>query len=206
MKLLPAKEKKERALGTRLGLKPFRSLSPKAAMVRRPYRPGVHGSKRVRAGSEFKLQLMEKQKMKVSYGLTETQLQRVFEYAISNKKEPVLNSILDKLESRLDSVVYRMGLAPSRIVGRQLVNHGHFMVNGRKVTIPSYHVRVGDVVSVRESSKTMPLFKDLKNTLKGNKESWIKVNEQEITGTVVAKPEHIELPFNLNLVVDYYAR
>ena len=206
MHLLPAKEKRERALGTNLGLKAFRSASPKSAMVRRPYRPGVHGSKRTRAGSEFKLQLMEKQKMKLSYGLTEAQIRKVFSYALANKKEPILQSILNKLELRLDNVVFRMGFAPSRIMGRQLVSHGHFLVNGRKVTVPSYQVRVNDVITIREGRKNILLFKDLKNTLKGRKESWVKMNEQEISGIVVSRPENIELPFNLNLVIDYYAR
>ena len=206
MKLLPAKEKKERALGTKLGLKPYRSLSPKAAMTRRPYRPGVHGAKRTRAGSEFKTQLMEKQKVKLTYGLNETQLKRVFTNALANKKEPILQSILNQIEFRLDNVVYRLGFAPSRIMGRQLVSHGHFTVNGRKVTIPSYRVRVGDVIGIREVRKNMPLFKDLKNTLKGKKESWLKINEQELTGTVTGLPEQVDLPFNLNLVIDYYAR
>ncbi len=206
MKLLPAKEKKERALGTKLGLKPYRSLSPKAAMTRRPYRPGVHGAKRTRAGSEFKTQLMEKQKVKLTYGLNEIQLKRVFTNALANKKEPILQSILNQIEFRLDNVVYRLGFAPSRIMGRQLVSHGHFTVNGRKVTIPSYRVRVGDVIGIREVRKNMPLFKDLKNTLKGKKESWLKINEQELTGTVTGLPEQVDLPFNLNLVIDYYAR
>ena len=206
MKLLPAKEKKERALGTKLGLKPYRSLSPKSAMTRRPYRPGVHGTKRTRAGSEFKTQLMEKQKVKLTYGLNEIQLKRVFTNALANKKEPILQSILNQIEFRLDNVVYRLGFAPSRIMGRQLVSHGHFTVNGRKVTIPSYRVRVGDVIGIREVRKNMPLFKDLKNTLKGKKESWLKVNEQELTGTVTGSPEQVDLPFNLNLVIDYYAR
>ena len=206
MKLLPAKEKKERALGTKLGLKPYRSLSPKSAMTRRPYRPGVHGTKRTRAGSEFKTQLMEKQKVKLTYGLNEIQLKRVFTNALANKKEPILQSILNQIEFRLDNVVYRLGFAPSRIMGRQLVSHGHFTVNGLKVTIPSYRVRVGDVIGIREVRKNMPLFKDLKNTLKGKKESWLKVNEQELTGTVTGSPEQVDLPFNLNLVIDYYAR
>ena len=206
MKLLPAKEKKERALNTRLALKPFRSQSPKSAMTRRPYRPGVHGNSRQRAGSEFKLQLMEKQKMKISYGLNETQLKRIFTNALANKQQSILQSILNQLELRLDNVVFRMGLAPSRIMARQLVGHGHFMVNGRKMNIPSYQVRKGDVISIRPERKQILLFKDLPNTLKGIKEPWLKVNAQEVAGEVVSDPQNIELPFNINLVVDYYSR
>lgn len=206
MKLLSAKEKKERALGVRLGLKPFRSQSPKAAMTRRPYRPGMHGSKRSRTTSEFKIQLIEKQKMKILYGLNERQLKKIFTKALANKKEPILQSILDQLELRLDSIVYRAGFAPSRIMARQAVSHGHITLNGRKTTIASARARIGDHIAIREESKNKALFKDLPNTLKAVKSSWFTVHPQELNVEITGRPQDIELPFNINAIIDYYAR
>jgi small subunit ribosomal protein S4 len=206
MKLLKAKEKKERALGTRLGLKAYRSSSPKSAMNRRPYRPGEHGKRMSRSNSEFKQQLMEKQKMKLSYGLTERQMRKVFETALSTKKS-ILESIVSQLESRLDNVAYRMGFAPSRIVARQFVGHGHITVNGRKVTVPSFVVRAGDIVSIRENSRPKGMFKDVKNALKGHADAaWFIVDPEKLEGKVKSAPEGVELPFNINLVTDYYSR
>jgi small subunit ribosomal protein S4 len=120
MRLLRAKEKKERALGTKLMLKAYRSMSGKSAMVRKPYRPGVHGKNR-QVFSEYKLQLMEKQKIKLTYGLNERQMKNLVKKAIASGK-PIPNYIIFNLESRLDNVIYRMGVAPSRIVARQLVS------------------------------------------------------------------------------------
>ncbi len=207
MKLLPAKEKKERALGTRLGLKAYRSMSPKSAMVRRPQRPGMHGKRPVRNFSEFKQQLMEKQKMKISYGLTEAQMERIFERAVSQKKKSVTESITDQLESRLDSVVYRIALAPSRIVARQIISHGLIEVNGRKVTIPSFAVRTGNEIHVKESKRNSPLFKDIPNLLKTKpKSGWFTADPDKVSVTVTGIPDQTEFPFNINMVVDYYSR
>lgn len=205
MKLLKAKEKKERALGTRLGLKAFRSSSPKSALARRPFRPGVHGKKRARAGSEFKQQLMEKQKIKLSYGLNETQITKVFETA-AKAKQSILESILNQLELRLDNAVYRAGLSPSRIVARQSVSHGHFTVNGRKVTIPSFKVKIGDVIAVRSQRVNAGPYKELAATLKKSTTTWIKVDAEKLSATVTALPHDIELPCNVNMVIDYYSR
>ncbi len=206
MKLLKAKEKKERALGTRLGLKAFRSASPKSAMTRRPYKPGVHNKKSFRGFSEYKQQLMEKQKMKISYGLTEIQMKKLFEKALGGKKS-VSQSVIEQLESRLDNAVFRMGFAPSRIMGRQMVSHGLIQVNGRKVTIPSFAVKKGDVIQVKQAKASSQLFKDLPNILKKQPASgWFSVDAEALKGTIKGTPEEIELPFNLNMVVDYYAR
>jgi len=206
MHLLKSKEKKERALGTKLGLKAFRCNSPKCAMIRRPTKPGMH-SRPGRGFSEFKQQLMEKQKIKISYGLSERQMKTVVTKSLEKKKVGVTDQIVKKLESRLDNVAYRLGFAPSRIVARQLVSHGHFLVNSRRVTIPSYAVKIGDVIAIKEASKTIPLFKDLVNTLKGeNPENWLTRNVQKLEGTVKLLPEGVELPFDINLVIDYYSR
>jgi small subunit ribosomal protein S4 len=207
MHLIKSKEKKERSLQTKLGLKAFRCASPKCAMIRRPTRPGVHTKPPRGGGSEFKRQLMEKQKIKVSYGLSERQMKTVVKKSLENKKAGVTEQIVNKLESRLDNVAYRLGFAPSRIMARQLISHGHFLVNGKKVTIPSYATRTKDVVTIKESSKTIPLFKDLATTLKGESpENWLTRNIQKLEGTVKSRPEGVELPFDVNMVIDYYSR
>lgn len=206
MRLLKKKEKKERALGTRLDLKAFRSQSPKSAMVRRPQKPGMHGKRGRQSQSEYKQQLMEKQKMKISYGLNETQLRKLFTKATAGKKS-VIESVIEQLESRLDNVVYRTGFAPSRIVARQVIGHGHILVNGRKVTIPSYVIRVGDEISIKESKRLSPLFKDIPAILKTKSRlQWISIEPEKFSAKITMTPEHIELPFNTNMVVDYYSR
>ena len=207
MRLLKSKEKKERALGTKLGLKAHRCNSPKCAMIRRPTKPGVH-TRPGRGFSEFKQQLMEKQKIRFSYGLSEKQMNAVVVKALAKKKTAsVTGQIIGRLESRLDNVVYRLGFAPSRIMARQFISHGHITVNGRKVNIPSHILRVGDEVSVREQSRNMIMFKDLANTLKGNNpENWLNRDVQKLEGSMKSKPEGVELPFDINLVIDYYSR
>jgi small subunit ribosomal protein S4 len=207
MRLLKSKEKKERSLGTKLGLKAYRCNSPKCAIIRRPTRPGMH-TRPGRGFSEFKQQLMEKQKIRFSYGLTEKQMSAVVAKALAKKKTAsVTGQIVGRLESRLDNVAYRLGFAPSRIVARQLISHGHFMVKGKKVTIPSYILRVGEVVSIREQSRQIPLFKDLTNILKGeNPENWLTRDVQKLEGFMKSTPEGVELPFDINLVIDYYSR
>jgi small subunit ribosomal protein S4 len=206
MRILKAKEKKERALGVRLGLKAYRSDSPKSAMVRRPTRPGIHGGKRARKPSEYKLQLMEKQKIKFSYGLTERQMKRIVRDALQSK-ESTPSEIVRQLEVRLDNAVFRLGLAPSRIVARQLVGHGHISVNGRKVTIPSYRVKTGEVITIKEKSKNMLFFKDLANILKSKQlPDWLSVDSQTLTGEVKGEPHDVDVPIDINLVIDYYSR
>lgn len=206
MHIIRSKEKKERSLQAKLGLKAHRCNSPKCAMVRRPNRPGVHGGKFTRAGSEFKQQLVEKQRIKVSYGLTERQMQSLFRVALKNKKS-VTDAVVTKLETRLDNVVFRLGLAPSRIVARQVVSHGHIVVNNKKVTIPSYAVSVGDSIGIKASRKNILLFKELPNTLRATTvDSWLSLDPTTLTGTVKHMPEGVGLPFNINLVVDYFSR
>ncbi len=207
MRLIKSKEKKERSLGAKLGLKAHRCNSPKCAMVRRPNRPGMH-TRPSRGGSEFKLQLAEKQKIRYSYGLSEKQMKQTVTGAIANKKTgSVSDQIVKKLETRLDNVVYRLGFAPSRIMARQLIGHGHFMVNGRKVNICSFATKPGDVITIKESSKPMVLFKDLNNVLKGdNPENWLTRNIPKLEGTMKSFPDNVEMPFDINMVIDFYSR
>jgi len=207
---LAAKEKKERALGTKLFLKAFRSYSPKSAMVRRPTRPGMHGDKRVRGASEYKLQLMEKQKIKLTYGLSERQMKNIVGAAIAKRVTGGMSAadrIITALESRLDNIVYRLGISPSRIMARQAVSHGYITVNARKVTIPSYKVKKEDIITIKESYKHILLFKDLGNTLKTHVTlPWLTLDVATLQGTVTAQPHGVDVPFNINLVIDYYSR
>lgn len=204
--LLKAKEKKERSLGTKLFLKGERCSSPKCVMVRRPYRPGVHGKARRRALSEYGTQLLEKQRIRISYGLREEQLARIFKEAL-RKSGAIGELIVNALERQLYNVVFRLGLASSRIIARQLVNHGHFLVNSKKVTIPSYQVRVGDIITIKPASKELLIFKDLPNIIKKYEPpDWLEINKENLEGRVKFLPQNIEIPFDINLVVDYYSK
>ncbi len=199
-------EKKERSLGLKLSIRGERCLSPKCAFIRKPHRPGQHGKKYRRKLSEFGMQLQEKQKVKFSYGLSEKELRRVFEGA-AEKSESVIKNIAEALENRLDNVVMRLGFAESRSIARQLVSHGHILVNGRRVTIPSYRLKVGDVITVRSTSRSNPLFQELPSKLKNyDVPDWLSLDKETPSGKVEALPRNIELPSDINLVVDYYSK
>jgi len=206
MSLLKSKEKKERALGVSLGLKAHRCNSPKCAMVKRPYKPGPHGKSRQKALSEFGQQLLEKQKVMFTYGVRENQLRKIFKES-SKRKESGINPAINLLERRLDNVVFRMGFAPSRIIARQYVSHGHLKVNGRKVTIPSYQIKVNDVITIRPESANLLIFKNVLDSIKQYQAPlWISVNKEKLEGKIKSLPQDIEIPFDINLVVDYYSR
>ena len=115
--------------------------------------------------------------------------------------------VLNVLERRLDNVIFRLGLANSRVIARQLINHGHFLINGRKINIPSYQVKVGDVIVVKPSSLSLLQFNDLANNLKNYKTpDWLELDKEKLTGQIKSMPADIEIPFNINLVVDYYSK
>ncbi len=199
------KEKQERSLGTKLFLKAERCNSPKCVTVRRPQRPGLHG-KAYKMLSEFGQQLKEKQKIRFTYGIREAQMELVFKKA---SKNPGVTGemIISILERRLDNAVYRLGIAPSRSVGRQLVGHGHILVNGRKVTIPSYQVRVGDTITIRPQSNDHLLLKDLGERLKKYEPPvWLVLDLVKLEGKVLSAPKDFEIPFDVNMVVDYYSK
>ena len=199
------KEKQERSLGTKLFLKAARCNSPKCVSVRRPQRPGLHG-KSYKTLSEFGQQLKEKQKIRFTYGIREAQMELVFKKAAKN---PGVTGemIISILERRLDNVVYRLGIAPSRSVGRQLVGHGHILVNGYKVTIPSYQVRVGDTITIRPQSNEHPLLKDLGERLeKYEPPVWLALDAAKLEGKVLSAPKDFEISFDVNMVVDYYSK
>ena len=199
------KEKVERRLGTKLFLKGYRCNSPKCVTARRPSRPGLHGQAR-HTLSEFGTLLNEKQKIRATYGLRETQMRRLFESAAKN---PGITGVLmlQLLERRLDNVVFRLGFAASRSVARQLISHGHIKVNGRKVTIPSFLVKIKDVISIRSESSQHPVLKDLKEQLKKYEPpAWLTLGKEKLEGSMNGVPKDVEAPFDVNMVVDYYSK
>ena len=193
--------------GQKLFLKGSRCYSDKCSISRRNYAPGQHGQKRAKL-SEYGTQLREKQKTKSYYGVGEKQFRGYFQMA-SNKKGVTGDNLLQILESRLDNVVYRLGFGASRAQARQLVNHGQFAVNGKKVDIPSYLVKAGDVITVRENKKENA-------TIKANVEAnaarpvpaWLELNNETLSGKVVrlASREDVDLPIEEHLIVELYSK
>lgn len=205
--MIGPKEKKERALGVRLGLKGDRALSPKSAMVRKPYRPGAHGpNSRPKALSEFGLQIREKRKFKVSYGVNENNLKRIFA-AAQISKGATGAKMLELLERRIDNVVFQLGFAVSRGAARQLVNHGHIAVNGKKVKSPGYEVRKGDKISVLANSKTKAAFAKRKEALeKFEAPAWLRMDPAKLEGEVLSLPADVNAPFEINLLVESFSK
>ncbi|MCB0132980.1 MAG: 30S ribosomal protein S4 [Caldilineaceae bacterium] len=197
--------------GQKLFLKGERCLSPKCAIETRAFPPGQHGRKANfrRKTSDFGLQLREKQKARRVYGVMEKQFRRYFRDA-DRRKGLTGATLLSILESRLDNVVYRLGFADSRAQARQLVRHGHFDVNGRKTDIPSFQVKPGDVIAVRTVSRAKGYFKDRAQIMQSNANppSWLSLNLVNMSGSVEAEPsrEHVEIPLNEQLIVEFYSR
>lgn len=191
--------------GQKLFLKGERCYSPKCAMEKRNYAPGQHGQSRKKI-SEYGLQLREKQKAKRFYGILETQFRNYFDKA-AKKKGITGENLLIMLETRLDNVVFRMGFASSRKEARQLVRHGHFTVNGRKQDIPSFTVKAGDVLKVKEKSASSPKFKEIKD-MSISVPSWITVDVEKLEGKVIAMPrrEDIDTPIAEHLIVELYSK
>jgi len=193
--------------GLKLYLKGDRCYSNKCAFVKRAYAPGQHGQNHKKA-SEYGIQLREKQKVRRIYGVQEKQFSILFDKS-ERMKGVTGENMLRLLELRLDNLIYRAGLAFSRAEARQLVRHGHFTINGRKVNIPSYIVRVGDVFAVKEKSITSPKFVQIAEALEHkNIPAWIDMNKAKLTGSVVALPtrEDIDIPVTEQLVVELYSR
>jgi small subunit ribosomal protein S4 len=164
-------------------------------------------SKRPKALSEYGTQLIEKQKIRFSYGITERQLSNYVKKASEAKGSHTAEKFYEQLESRLDNAVYRMGLAGSRRAARQMVSHGHFMVNGHKVTIPSYQVSPGDAVKIREGSKIKKIFTGLAERLKDyNPPSWVTFDAEKMEGKILEKPKNAETFLDLNVVLEFYSR
>ena len=204
-KYTDAKCRQCRREGCKLFLKGERCTSGKCAIDRRPVVPGQHGAARKKV-TEYGLQLREKQKVRNAYGLLERQFENLYEEASRSKQQTGL-ALLQMLELRLDNVAYRMGIGSSRAEARQRVGQNHLTVNGKKVNIPSYRVKVGDVIAVKESSQTLEMFKALKE-LKVVTPKWLEFNVETLTGKVIALPERDDIDLNIkeNLIVEFYSR
>jgi small subunit ribosomal protein S4 len=184
----------------------FSTLESGKDLAKRPYRPGQHGQDRKAKPSNYAEQLNEKQKVKFTYGLTEKQFHQLFLKA--GKLEGIHGeNFLKLLESRLDNVAYRMGLSKTRRGARQVVNHGHLLVNGKKVNIPSYLVQPGDVISVKEASKEHKAIKESLEAI-NNTVAYVNFDKAKMEGTFVRYPERSELSAEINepLIVEYYSR
>lgn len=194
-----AQYKKSRHLG-------FSTLENGKELARRPYAPGIHGQDRRRKLSEYGVQLQEKQKVRFMYGLNEKQFAKTFKRA--TKMAGITGeNLLQLLETRLDNVVYRMGMATTRRAARQVVNHGHITVNGVKVDIPSYTVKPGDVIAVKEQSLDHPAIKAaVEATL--NRPAYVEFNANKLSGKYLRYPDRSELNPDINeaLIVEYYNR
>lgn len=193
--------------GQKLFLKGERCYGGKCALSRRAYAPGQHGAAKKKL-SEYGVQLREKQKAKRFYGILESQFRNYFEMA-DGKKGITGEVLLQLLESRLDNVVYRMGFGSTRAEARQLVTHGHFTINGKRVNIPSYLTKVGEAIEVCESSRKSIRFKEILD-MTGSKvvPKWIEVDQENLKGRVVAVParEDIDLPVQEHLIVELYSK
>ena len=164
------------------------------------------GARRPKAPSEYGAQLIEKQKIRFSYGISERQLSNYVKKA-SLMKGAGAEKLYEELESRLDNVIYRMGLAATRRAARQMVSHGHFIVNDKKVTIPSYEVRSGDIIKIREGSKGKGIFSSLAEKMKDYKSpTWVSLDSNSIEGKILDKPKNTEGFLDLNAVLEFYSR
>ena len=184
----------------------FSTLETGRELAKRPYAPGIHGQKRAKKLSDYGIQLQEKQKVRFMYGLNEKQFKKTFIEA-GKLKGVHGEDFLKLLESRLDNLVYRIGFATTRRGARQLVNHGHITVNGKKVDIPSFRCKVGDVISVKESDKDLKIIKSSLEALNKRVE-FIKYDEAKMEATYVRYPERSELNADINesLIVEFYNR
>jgi len=193
--------------GSKLFLKGDRCFSEKCAFERRSYAPGQHGKGRIKV-SDYGIRLREKQRVRRIYGVKESQFRRYFEIADSQKGVTGTN-LLVLLERRLDNVIYRLGFADSRSQARQLVKHGHFLVNGRRVDIPSFQVKVGDEIKVRDKSKDIvPIVQAIEAVARRGVPDWLELDAENKKGIVKAMPErsHITMPIQEQYIVEFYSK
>lgn len=200
-----------RRVGIKLFLKGERCFSTKCAMIKRAFPPGERKKRRPRPLSGYGKGLKEKQKLRNWYNLKENQFKKYVKEILSKKekKEDPSLTLIKKLENRLDNVIFRMGLASSREKSRQLVLHRHFLVNGRRVNVPSFEVRKGDVISIFDKSKQKNVFKDISNLLKKYQPpSWIKLDINKLEGEIIGEPslEEASLPVEVPLIFEFYSK
>jgi len=192
----------------KLFLKGDRCYSDKCAFDRRSYPPGQHGQRRGRKSSDYAIQLREKQKVKRMYGLSEKQFRLFFKRA-DRQKGITGTNLLVLLESRLDNVIYRLGFVNSRTQGRQLVKHSHFLINGKKVNIPSYIIKMGDIIEIREKSRNMQSIKDsLDAVVRRGIPQWLDLEKESLKGMVKGYPvrEDLTMPIQEQLIVELYSK
>ena len=184
----------------------FSTLENGKELNKRPYGPGQHGNTRRKKNSEYGKQLIEKQKLRQMYGVNERQFRRLFMLAL-NSKEVTGFAFMKLLESRLDNVVYRIGFARTRRGARQLVNHGHVLVNGKKVDIPSLLVKIGDEISLKEDSRSLKVVKESLESV-SNRVGWVEYDADKFVGKLTREPERNELNQNITeaQIVEYYNR
>lgn len=207
-KNLDPKCKQCRRAGEKLFLKGERCDTAKCAIVKRNFPPGMHGVKGKTRQSEYGLQLQEKQKVKREYGLREKQFKLTFEKGKAQAGKAGEN-LFKLLETRFDNTIYRLGFASSRTQARQLVNHGHFLINNKKVNIPSYQVRIGEIITIKAGSKKSKLFAGLDEKLKKTQApGWLNLDVKELTAKVLHKPniEDIKTNFNTQMIVEFYSK
>ena len=184
----------------------FSTLETQKELAKRPYGPGQHGNTRKKKNSEYGKQIIEKQKLRHMYGVNERQFRRLFMIALASKEVTGV-AFMKLLESRLDNLVYRMGFARTRKGARQLVNHGHVEVNGKKVDIASAICKVGDKISIRENSRNLKVVKESIDSV-GSIVGWVSVDAEKLEGTYVREVNRDELPKDINesQIVEYYNR
>jgi len=192
----------------KLFLKGVKCYTDKCPVERKPYAPGQHGPGRRAKLSDYSIQLREKQKVKRIYGLLENQFRNYFELA-NRQKGRTGENLVKLLERRLDNVLYRFGMAPSRKAARQLILHRHFSVNDRTVNIPSYLLKAGDVIKVNDKSKSLKVIHDSMKRVKDDMlPVWLKLDKAAMSGTMLAIPERTDIPFTENeqLIVELYSK
>ncbi len=185
----------------------YSTLETGKELAKRPYGPGQHGNARKKKPSEYGKQLVEKQKLRFTYGVSERQFKNLFLEAKKVKGVVTGTAFMQLLESRLDNLVYRLGYGRTRRAARQLVNHGHILVNGKKVDIPSYTCHPGDVISVKESSKNLKVIKESLESLAANV-AYVEVDKEKLTGKFIRLPERSELAKDIveSNIVEFYNR
>jgi len=201
------REKLERRLGVDLGMKGERRLAGKSALEKRPYAPGQHGQRRAKI-SEYGMQLREKQKAKFMYGVSEKQFRALFKEA-SKREGNTGELLIQLLEQRLDNVVYRMGFATTRAFARQLVNHGHILVDGKRVDIPSFRVKAGQKVEIREKSKAnTQIARSIELTNQTGMAEWVDVEKDKLFGIFTRTPEReeVKIPVEERFIVELYSK
>jgi small subunit ribosomal protein S4 len=200
-----------RRAGAKLLLKGERCFSANCSFIKKPYAPGTKAGGRPKGLSEYGKQLKEKQKLRNIYGLREAQFSKYVKTVLGNrnKTENPAALVVQVLEDRLDNVVFRLGFAPSRTLSRQLVNHNHFTVNGKRVDIPSFKTKKGDIIAVKASSVDTAYFKNILTSLKKYKTpTWLKLDADKLEGEILGEAimEEVALPVEISSIFEYYSR